>query len=387
MLQLSKVKIRFEGDTAIWVIFLIMSVFSLWIIYSSTGDIAFDKLDGDTGYFLRRRFKFLFFSWVLAYIVHKIPVKYIKIIAVFGLLISIPLLSFNLFIGSRWVRIPLIGLSIQFSEIAKYALLVTTAWLITHFRHRLHETKYFLIILSPVILITGLIILGDGSTAALIFISCVVLIYMGRAKLTHLAYLLGILAVSMVIGYQIISAFPDFYRFGTWKNRIDNYMNKDVLEDFDDNHFQISRSKFAIASGGLRGKGPGKSTIRYILPEAHNDFIYAIIIEEYGSILGAILLSFYIMLLYRSIRIFYKSKKQFNGLVVLGIGFTISIQAMVNMAVSTDAMFVTGQTLPAISQGGTSVFMTFIGIGIIQAVTSQQEEPEETIEDGAIEEA
>lgn len=381
MLNITKEQLKFKGDKAVWIILFIISVFSIMAIYSSSGDAAFENHGGNTEYFLYRRIRFLFFSWVLAFIVHNIPIKYIKLIAVSAFILILPFLIFNLFAGSRWMKLPVLG-SIQFSEIAKYATLITTAWLLSYFKDRIKESKIFWITLTPAAIVSALIVVENGSSGGFVFISCAVLVFMGRAHSRDIFRLILLLIAIAILTYALATIIPHVGRLGTWKSRVDNYFFKPKTDklDIDGKDFQIVRAKSAIATGGLNGKGIGKSTIRYILPEAHNDFIYAIIIEEYGSIIAVILLSLYLALLLRSIRIFYKSTYQFNGLVVLGIGFTISFQAMINMAVSTDAMFVTGQTLPALSQGGTSVFVTFMALGVLQAVTSQQNEPEEKSE-------
>jgi|AntRauTorcE11898_2_1112593.scaffolds.fasta_scaffold00227_17 cell division protein FtsW len=370
MVKSSDIRRSFKGDRVIWGILLFMSILSVLAVYSSTGSLAFKEQGGDTEFFLLRRIIILAVSWLAAFIIHKIPVKYIKIFAVITLLVSIPFLILNLAIGSRWAILPLVGISIQFSEIAKFALIITTAWLLTLLKDRLGEWRTFLILILPATVVSGLIFFGDFSTAALIFFANTILLYMGRAHLKHLLVMSLIILLGLFGLYKLVNAYPEVGRFGTWQNRIDNYFNPETNSN--DGNYQIKQSKIAIATGGLFGKLPGKSTQRYFLPEAHNDFIYSIIIEEYGSIVGGVLTLLYLILLYRSIAIFMKSEKIFNSLVVLGIGFTISIQAMINMAVSVGIIPVTGQTLPAISQGGSSVLMTFMAIGVIQAVTSQQ---------------
>lgn len=372
MSPLNKIRLTFEGDRAIWIILLFLSVLSMLAIYSSTGNIAFQQLAGNTEFFLMRRVLILFVSWFAAFFIHKLPVKFIRIFAVVALVVTIPFLFVNLIIGSRWATVPFVGISIQFSEISKIMLLITTAWLLTYFKHRLGEWRIFLILIMPATIVSLLIFFGDFSTAALIFFANTVLLFMGRAKIKHLFVMAVVISLLLVGLYFLINTYPEFGRFGTWKTRVESYTNPKT-EGLDGN-YQIEQSKIAIATGGLFGKLPGKSTQRYFLPEAHNDFIFAIIIEEYGSIVGGLLLVLlYIIFLYRSIAIFMKSKRTFNRLVVLGIGFTITLQAMINMGVSVGLLPVTGQTLPGISQGGTSVLMTFISIGIIQAVTSEEE--------------
>lgn len=372
MNNIGAISFKFKGDKAIWVILVFMSMISILAVYSSTGSLAFEERGGDTEFFLFRRVIILFISWAAAFIIHKIPVKYIRIFAVIALLVSLPFLILNLFAGSRWATVPLVGISIQFSEIAKVTLLITTAWLLTILKHKLSEWRTFFILILPVTIFSGLVFFGDLSTAALIFFTNTILLFIGRVPLKHLASMALVIGLLLFGLYKLVYAYPEFGRFGTWKNRIENYNNPNINDDA--GNYQIKQSKIAIATGGLTGKLPGKSTQRYILPEAHNDFIYSIIIEEYGSLVGALLLIFYMILLYRSISIFMKSEKTFNRLVVLGIGFMLVFQAMINMGVSVGIMPVTGQTLPAISQGGSSVLMTFIAIGIMQAITSQQEE-------------
>ncbi|MCF8307677.1 MAG: FtsW/RodA/SpoVE family cell cycle protein [Bacteroidales bacterium] len=370
MTALKKLKWSFEGDKAIWTILFLMSILSLAAVYSSTGDLAFTKLGGDTEFFLYRRVIILAIGWIAAYITHKIPVRYIKIIAAVTLVLIIPMLIINLIVGSRWAEIPVVNISFQFSEVAKIALLVYTSSQLAYHKNNLDDYGTFLKLIIPVIIFSTLIFIVDFSTAALIFFTNFVLIFMGRAKLRHIFAIAFIMIIFGVSLYQLIRNYPDFGRFSTWNNRIESYLNED--KRVNDGNYQITQSKIAIAGGGLLGKLPGKSTQRYFLPEAHNDFIYAIIIEEYGSLIATGLMFLYLILLYRSIRIFLKSERTFNKLVVLGIGFAISFQAMINMGVSVGLFPVTGQTLPAISQGGTSVLVTFTAIGIIQAVTAEQ---------------
>lgn len=375
MTVLRKLKWSFDGDKAIWTILFLMSILSLAAVYSSTGDLAFTKRGGDTEFFLYRRLIILIIGWVAAYITHKIPVRYIKIMAVATLILIIPMLVINLIVGSRWAEIPVVNISFQFSEVAKIALLVYTSSLLAYHKNNLGNYGTFLKLIIPVIIVSTLIFVGDFSTAALIFFTNAVLIFMGGAKLRHIFALALIMVIFGVSLYQLIRTYPEFGRFSTWNNRIESFLNEN--ESVNDGNYQITQSKIAIAGGGLLGKLPGKSTQRYFLPEAHNDFIYAIIIEEYGSLIATGLMFLYLILLYRSIRIFLKSERTFNRLVVLGIGFAISFQAMINMGVSVGLFPVTGQTLPAISQGGTSVLVTFIAIGIIQAVTAEQNKDSE----------
>ncbi len=371
---LRKLSWNFDGDKAIWGILFLMSILSLAAVYSSTGDLAFTKRGGNTEFFLFRRFLILSVGWLAVYITHKIPVKYIKVIAVAALVLTMPMLILNLAVGSRWAEIPVVNISFQFSEVAKISLLVYTAWQLAYHKERLHDYGTFLKLIIPIVIVSGLIFIGDFSSAALIFFTNLVLIFMGRAKIRHMAALMLIIVLFTAGLYKLVRTYPDFGRFATWNSRIESYLNKG--ENINDGNYQITQSKIAIAGGGLTGKLPGKSTQRYFLPEAHNDFIYAIIIEEYGSLIGVTLLLLYLVLLYRSIRIFMKSNRTFDRLVVLGIGFTLSFQAMINMGVSVGLFPVTGQTLPAISQGGTSVLVTFISIGIIQAITAQNEKRE-----------
>jgi len=376
---LRKLSWNFEGDKAIWGILFLMSILSLAAVYSSTGDLAFTKRGGNTEFFLFRRFLILAVGWLAAYFTHKIPVKYIKMIAVGALVFTIPMLIVNLIVGSRWAEIPVVNISFQFSEVAKITLLVYTSWQLAIHKEKLDDYGTFLKIIIPIVIVSALIFIGDFSTAALILFTNLVLIYMGRARMRHIAATMLVIVIFTAGLFKLVRTYPEFGRFATWNNRIESYLNKG--EDINDGNYQITQSKIAIAGGGLTGKLPGKSTQRYFLPEAHNDFIYAIIIEEYGSLIGVTLLLLYLVLLYRSIRIFMKSTSTFNRLVVLGIGFTLAFQAMINMGVSVGIFPVTGQTLPAISQGGTSVLVTFISIGIIQAVTIQNDKKAEEQEE------
>jgi cell division protein FtsW len=375
-----KIALAFDGDKTIWVILFFLSLMSLAAVYSSTGKLAYVYREGNTEYYLFRRFIFILTGWVLAYFTHKISIKYIKMFAVFGLVITIPLLAVNLFMETRWAVIPYIGVSVQISELAKITLLVYTAWQLALNKDYIKEAGTFIKLILPVFIVTGFIFIGDFSTAALIFITNLALILFNGPRLKHLLVMTAGIVVFFAILILLIYQYPDFRRFSIWKERIESRLHPDQFEN--SGNYQIRQAKIAIAGGGLTGKLPGKSTQRYILPEAHNDFIYAIIIEEYGSVVGLGLMFLYLIFLYRSIRIFLKSTTLFNGLLVLGIGFSISLQAMINMGVSVGVFPVTGMTLPAISQGGSSVLITFVAIGMIQAVAvrNQQTKMEDSYE-------
>ncbi|MAJ89820.1 MAG: cell division protein FtsW [Flavobacteriales bacterium] len=358
--------IRFKGDKTIWVIVFSLSLLSVMVVYSAAGW-------GDlTSHILK-----LLIGLFAMYIVHLIPFKYFSRLGQIGYFTSIVLLIMVLVIGvsingaSRWVNVA--GLQFQPSDIAKLTVILYMARQISINRNKLDRMRAFLwYVLSPLIIVCFLILPNNFSTSALVFINGLVLMFVARI---NIGFILKVLGISFLLAALIYMS-AKFTSFGqeiiprssTWVSRIDNYFinNSNELMGKD---YQQTQALVAIQNGSLFGVGPGKSIQRSILPYSESDFIFAIILEEYGLIGGATALLFYLILLFRAIRISLQTNSVFGGLIVVGLVFSLVFQALINMLVSVGIMPVTGQTLPLISMGGTSLVFTFIALGIVLSVS------------------
>jgi cell division protein FtsW len=307
-------------------------------------------------------------------------------VAQIGFIVSIPLLVYTLLKGvsageaSRWLEIPGVGLTFQTSDIAKLMLLIYVARILTIRGKELQDMRsVFRHLLLPVGVVCALILPANFSTAALLFFNCYLLMFLGGIRITILLKILGMVLLTAGLLFTWTWVAPDTIPGGrgqTWKSRIENFSKGDSKSNY-----QSEQAKIAIATGGIIGKGPGNSTQRAFLPQASSDFIYAIIIEEYGFFIGFLLLFLYMILLYRGIKILRDNDKPFGGLVVIGLTFSMVFQALVNMAVAVNLFPVTGQPLPLISMGGTSIWFTMIALGIILSVSrSVEDKTEEKLE-------
>jgi len=369
----------FKGDRVIWLIVIFLSLFSILAVYSSTGTLAYKYHSGDTEFYLLRHFRTLIIGFALIYVSHLLKYTVYARVSKIALIITLPLLLLTLFLGtnlndaSRWLTVPGIGLSFQTSDLAKLALLLYVARQLSIRQDNIKDFKSaFLPIMLPVLIACAFIIPANFSTAALLFVTNVVLMFIGRISIKYILALLGIglLFLFMLIGLYLIAP-KVLPRFETWKNRIENFSGKGVKENY-----QTEQAKIAIAKGGLTGMGPGNSTQRNFLPHPYSDFIFAIIIEEYGLVGGSFLVFLYLALFFRVIQIARKSPRAFATLLAIGCGFSLVFQAMINMAVAVNLFPVTGQTLPLVSMGGTSIFFTGISIGIILSVSRDLEKEE-----------
>lgn len=364
-----------KGDKAIWLVGLLLAVLSLLVVYSSIVTLAYKHHGGNTGYYLFRHSMFLLIGLSLGFFIHKIPYIYFSRISQLALFASIPLLLLTLVMGenineaSRWLKIPIIDQTFQTSDMAKLALIMYVARVLSIKQENISDFRNsFLPVVIPVCVVCALILPANFSTAAVLFTSCFVLMFLGRipVKFLLLLTLSGIIAVVLV--FLIASAFPKvFPRAETWINRVENFRKKETNSK---NDYQVEQSKIAIATGGIVGKGPGKSTQRNFLPHPYSDFIFAIVIEEYGLFGGLLVVLLYLILLYRSMKISANCPRTFGSLLVLGISFSLVFQAMINMAVAVNLLPVTGQALPMVSMGGTSIWFTCIAIGIILSVST-----------------
>ncbi len=363
----------FKGDPVIWFVVFALAIFSVLTVYSAAGTLAYKKHQGNTEYFLIKQLIFVGISLVVMWMAHLVDYRYYSKISRFALLISVPFLLFSFFFGSkindasRWLTIPIINQTFQPSDLAKFALIANLASMLAKHQSDIDDIKNALI---PMLLwcgaICGLIALSNMSTALMMFATCMLLMYIGRVPGKYLLMLglVGILALSLALAFG--------QRLGTFTNRIKAFTDPKVEVPF-----QLEQSYIAIATGGITGKGPGNSTQRNFLPHPYSDFIFAIVLEEYGLIGGIFIVSLYLLLLYRGMLTVANSKRAFGGLLSAGLSFLIVIQAMINMGVAVGLGPITGLPLPLLSMGGTSLLFTGISIGIILSVSRGEEEEEE----------
>lgn len=368
-----------KGDKVIWIVVIILSIFSLLAVYSSTGTLAYKKQHGNTEYYLIKHFMILGLGLVLMYFTHLIKYTYYSRISQIGLWLTFPLLIVTLISGTnlndanRWLTVPIINLTFQSSDVAKLILIMYLARVLSKKQELIKDFKRgFLPVIIPVAAVTVLILPANFSTAAILFMTCLVLMFIGRISLKYIFSLVGLGVIGIGLIFTLSVAIPDLFPRGTtWVSRMDHFINQKEAES--DATYQVDQAKIAIVSGGLVGKSPGKSTQRNFLPHPYSDFIFAIIIEEYGLIGGGFVMLLYLIFFYRVIRIAAKCQGNFGSLLCLGIGFSLVFQAMINMAVAVNLFPVTGQTLPLISMGGTSIWFTSISIGIILSVSRKIE--------------
>lgn len=364
-----------RGDKAIWMIVIILALASILAVYSATGSMAYKLQDGDTEYYLIQQIIFLFFGGLLTYICYQLHYLQYGRFAQFFLLITIPLLIFTVGFGAeindakRWITIPWINKSFQTSDLAKLVLIIYVAKTISNKQDIIKDWRSaFLPILIPVIVVCGLILPSDLSTAVLLFLSCVLMMFVGRVDLKYIGGLIAFGALLLVLMIGLGSMFPEIVRLETWVSRINDFIYNT------DGGYQIQQSKIAIASGEWFGVGPGNSVQRNYLPYPYADFIYAIICEEYGLIGGIVIIGLYLALLFRVTAIVTQCPKTFGAILAFGLGLNLVIQAFANIAVSVHLVPVTGLTLPLVSMGGTSVLFTCISLGIILSVSRYVEE-------------
>ena len=324
------------------------------------------------------------------YLASKLKYTYFSRIFQIALYVAIPLLFITLFFGeninqaTRVLKIPLIGLTFQTSDLAKLTLIVFLARQLSIKQDVIKDFKAgFLPLLVPIVFVVFPIMPANFSTAALVAVISLVLLFVGRVRVLHILGFISVLVVVFALIMFVLSLMPEGHqwRYPTWKKRIETFFDKDKKEV----PYQVEQAKIAIASGGLWGKGPGNSTQKHFLPHPYSDFIYAIIIEEYGLIGGAFIVFLYLVFFFRAIRIALKSPTLFGKFMVIGMAFSLVLQAMINMGVAVGLLPVTGQPLPLVSMGGTSLWFSSLAIGIILSVSREIEEMEKrTLEEGVI---
>lgn len=376
-----------KGDRTIWALVAILAIFSFMPVYSASANLV-NVVGGSTLGYLLKHVVLLIMGFAIIYGVHRIPYRYFSGGSVLMLPVVFVLLIFTLAQGntigganaSRWIRIPFVGIGFQTSTLAGLVLMVYVARYLAKNKDNPIKFKESLWQLwLPVGLILMLILPANFSTTAIIFFMILVVAFVGGYPPKYIGFIVGSGVVVLALFVLTAKAFPDLMpnRVSTWEKRIESFWSPSEGTEA----YQVEKAKIAIATGGAVGKGPGKSQQKNFLPQSSSDFIYAIIVEEYG-LLGALLIVFiYFLLLFRILITVRKASTVFGTLLVIGVGLPIIFQACINMAVATNLFPVTGQTLPLISSGGTSIWMTCFAIGMILSVSASKEETEESILD------
>ena len=383
---------RTRGDKVIWAIVIMLTMVSILVVYSSIGSLAY-KMNKSTSSYLFKQVGFIALGVLIIYFAHRVNYTIYSRVATILFLISIPLLLYTLKFGSsineanRWIKLPVINMTFQTSDLAKLALFMYMSRQLSRKQQVIKDfRKGFLPLIVPVIIICLLIAPANLSTALLIGGIAMMLMFIGRVRLRHLLLVVGTALIPIVLLVLVATHYynkedhtskdlPSLLTFGrmsTWIKRVQDFMYSDKT----DASYQVQQAKIAIAKGGWFGRGPGKSEQRNFLPHPYSDFIYAIIIEEYGLVGGAVIILIYLLFLFRSIKIYQRCPYAFGAFLAVALSFTLVIQAMVNMAVNVNLFPTTGVTLPLVSMGGSSLWFTCFAIGIILSVARNVEQME-----------
>ena len=359
-----------KGDPYIWFVVFALSVYGVLAVYRSTGAMAWQDRGGDTEYYLFKHSALLIFGLFTMWLTHMVNIQYFSRIAQIMLILAVPLLIYTLLFGveindaRRWVMLPGIGLTVQTSDFAKLALVAFVARFMAKRQGEVHDFKRTLLPILGIILgICLLIFPEDFSTSAVLFLTSMLVLFLGRIPLKQVGLLvvIGVLVLGSAFAY-VMNTDVEFGRIATMKSRIEAFTDGSD----DGGTYQSRHAKIAVARGGFTGTGPGRSRQKNFLPSPFADFIYAIIIEEYGSIFGGLaLIVLYMLLLYRSFRIVLKSDNSLAALMAIGLAFSLVVQALINMGVAVNILPVTGLALPIVSRGGTSILFVSIALGII----------------------
>jgi len=368
----NRIYAQLGGDRVIWMIMAVLAVFSILVVYSATGTIAYTAQDGNTEFYLLKHSIIVVGGLMLAYLCYMLHYKQYSKYAPYMLMLSIPLLVYTIAYGvnineaRRWITIPMIELTFQTSDFAKLALITYIARAISVKQEYIEDfNSAFLPLIIPIIIICGLIAPADLSTALLLFLTCFLMMFMGRVhwKFLILLLFLGVVLFAFLIVLAKFPGFEEVIRVDTWIQRTGDF----VVDT--NGGYQLQQSKIAIANGEWFGVGPGNSTQRNFLPSPYSDFIYSIICEEYGLLGGFVIVTLYVMLFFRTASIVTKSPKAFGAMLAIGLSLSLVIQALANIAVSVHLVPVTGLTLPLLSMGGTSLLFTCISFGMILSVS------------------
>lgn len=385
-----------RGDKYIWGIVLLLAIISLLVVYSATGSLAYKYYAGNTSVYLFKQASFIIIGLLVIYFMHRVNYTMYSRVSLILFLISIPLLAYTLFFGvevndaSRWIKLPIINLTVQTSDFAKLALYMYISRQLSRRQNEIKDFKKgFLPIIIPVGAVCVLIMPANLSNALLTGATALLLMFIGRINFKHILMVLcvALIPVLLIISIAVTTysegntdakqtnvstVLNSFGRFGTWVSRVQDFMYAKDTEI----PYQVQQQNIAIANGGIFGLGPGNSIERNYLPQAYNDSIYPIIIEEYGLLGGVFIIFLYLIFLFRSIRIFRKCPYAFGAFLALALSFTLVIQAIANMAVGVNLIPVTGVTLPLVSMGGSSFLFTCASIGIILSVARNLEQME-----------
>lgn len=369
----NRIAAELRGDRAIWMVAILLSLVSLLAVYSTAGSLAWQSKGGNTTSYLIAHAIKLGFGLFIIYLVHMVHYRRFQQFAPIMLLATVAMLALTLVFGknvnqaTRWVDI--MGVSIQTSEIAKIGLITYIAKELTRKQENIRSFKEaFVPIIVPVVVVCGLIAPADLSTAVILFVACLLLMFIGRVspRFIFLTLLFGVITFAFLL--LLAQYGVETIRADTWRSRLMDYLQND------DGNFQIQQAKIAIANGGFFGNGPGSSIMRNFLPYAYADFIYAIICEEYGMLGGLFVLSLYVFLMLRVVKLAVISPKAFGVFLAIGLGLLLTIQALTNIAVNVHLLPATGQTLPMISMGGTSLILTCVALGMILSVSKNMEQ-------------
>lgn len=369
-----------QGDKGIWGIVAALAIFSFLPVYSASSNLAYLYGDGSTLPYLLKHGAHLILGFVILYGVHKIPHHYFKGLSLIALPVVFLLLVITMAEGttigganaSRWIRIPFVGITFQTSALAGVVLMTFVARYLSRIKDKEVTFKEsFFYLWLPVFMLLALILPANFSTTAIFFSMIVMLVFVGGYPLKYLGIILGAGLLFLTLFMLTAKAFPNIFpnRVDTWINRVENFTDKQDTEA----DYQIEKAKIAIVTGGIAGLGPGKSVQKNFLPQSSSDFIYAIIVEEFGLVGGISLMLVYLFLLFRIVVIAHKAPTIFGKLLVIGVGVPIVFRAIINMGVAVELFPVTGQNLPLVSSGGTSIWMTCLALGMVLSVSSKRE--------------
>ncbi|MCU4177119.1 FtsW/RodA/SpoVE family cell cycle protein [Carboxylicivirga sp. N1Y90] len=382
-----------KGDRIIWMVIIALAVFSSLVVYSATGNLAYKHHDGNAIYYLFRHAKFLLVGIAIIVGVHHLNYKWFARFAVVFLYLAIALLAITLLSGvslnqaSRWLTVPVVGISFQPSEIAKLALMMYIAKVLAQYQSNdRNADEAFKPIIIHVGIVCALIFREDFSTAGLIGATSLIVMFIGRVSLKYILGTVGAVVLFVVVILWLSEYVPFLHRASTWKARIERFVGSDDgAKEVSSADYQSERSKMAIATGGFMGKGPGNSHQRYFLPHPYSDFVYAIITEEFGFIGAFFVMLAYLILLFRSGVIVRASTRTFPAFLVVGLSTLLCVQAFINMGVAVGVFPVTGQPLPLVSMGGTSTLFTCLALGAILSVSRNNMEEKMEAEQESVE--
>ncbi|WP_367390336.1 FtsW/RodA/SpoVE family cell cycle protein [Lewinella sp. LCG006] len=369
----TRIAAELRGDRVVWAILVLLGLFSILAVYSSTGTLAYRERGGNTEAYLFKHGIILAAGLVVTYFAHLLHYRRYMNWSPVLLPMAVILLMYTMILGPeinearRWIVLPVIGLSFQTSDFAKLALIIYVARAISSKQDYIEDFKSaFLPIIVPVVMVCALIAPADLSTSIILFLACLLMMFVGRVALKYIGLLMLTGGIVFVMLIMLGRTFPKHIRVATWESRLQEFYSP---EPGGEDTYQIDQAKIALGNGGLTGMGPGNSTQRNYLPYAHADFIYAVICEEYGVIGGAVIIGLYLLLFFRVTRLITKSPKAFGAMVALGLSLVVVIQAFFHIGINVNLLPVTGLTLPLISMGGTSLLFTCIAFGIILSVS------------------